>query len=203
MDRSGPIGDHLDIEQIAAYVDHEVTLPERERIEAHLATCDECTDEVASVVRTLDTPPEPIKRARRPPFIAAAGIASALLAGALLIGLLRTQQSGDRVLRDSPAAAGEPAAVRIVSPVESEVVEPGRLEFAWRAVEADAAYNLTVTDEGGDVIWIGSSRDTAIALTSQIALSPGEDYFWYVDAILPDGRTLSSGVRTFTAASPE
>ncbi len=204
IERAQPIGDHLNTGEIAAYVDQAVSTAERERIEAHLATCDDCTEEVAFIVKTLDAAAEPTSGARRPLILVAAGIAAAVLAGSLIIGALGTQRDGDRVLRDSPEAVetGEPTAVRVVAPAEAGTVDIGRATFSWRAAEPGAAYNLTVTDEGGDVVWTGSTRDTAIVLTTQVVLDPGETYFWYVDAILPDGRTLSSGVRSFTAASP-
>ena len=202
METAEPIGDHLDTGEIAAYVDQAVSAGERERMEAHLALCDACTEEVAFVVKTLDAPGEETKNRRRPWILAAAGIAAVVLAGSLLIGMPGVRGGEDRVLRDSPAAdAGGAALIQVLTPAEAGDIDVGRVEFAWRAIEAGAAYNLTVTDEGGDVVWTGSTRDTAVLLTSQVVLEPGATYFWYVDAVLPDGRTLSSGVRSFTAAT--
>ena len=201
METAQPIGDHLDTSEVAAYVDQVVSDTERERIETHLATCDACTGEVAFIVKTLDSPVQTERSGRRR-WMLAAGVAAAVLAGSLLIGMPGVRGGQDRVLRESPAADAEGTApIQVIAPAEAGDIDIGRIEFAWRAVEPGTAYNLTVTDEGGDVVWTGSTRDTAVLLTSQVVLQPGATYFWYVDAVLPDGRTLSSGVRSFTAAS--
>ncbi len=194
-------GEHLTSEDVAAYVDQAVSAGERERIEAHLAGCDGCTAEVAAACKDVDPSVAPARWMRRPALLVAAGIAAVALVGSLILGSFRT---GERLLRDAPAVeeTGQ-SLVQVLIPAEGRALELDRVEFAWRAVHPDAAYNLTVTDEGGDVVWTGSSRDTAVALTSRIALAPGNAYFWYVDALLPDGRTMSSGVRTFTVAAPE
>ena len=43
----------LDAEVLAAYLDHGVSLAERARVEAHLASCPQCLALVAGVARTV------------------------------------------------------------------------------------------------------------------------------------------------------
>src|SRR6185503_6808177 len=74
---SGLREDHLDPEDVAAYVDKLATAERRALIEAHLAECAECRAEVSDSARIIGALAGP--RRTRSGLVAAAAIAAALL----------------------------------------------------------------------------------------------------------------------------
>lgn len=48
------------IESLAAYIDHNLTVNERERIEAHLICCPPCRKTIALVIKSQATVPDPV-----------------------------------------------------------------------------------------------------------------------------------------------
>lgn len=77
--------EHLTPEELAAYVDHGLSLSERNRAEQHLATCGECMQLLAGAVRTvaelvqhLPDPELP------PPLVSRRAVAGAVLAAAVM-----------------------------------------------------------------------------------------------------------------------
>ncbi len=62
----------------------------------------------------------------------------------------------------------------------------------------NAHYVLTVTDENGDVVWTAETSDTSLVLPRGVDLKSGSRYYWYVDALLDDARSSTTGVREFT-----
>jgi hypothetical protein len=74
-------------------------------------------------------------------------------------------------------------------------VEARDVILRWAPIEPDARYLLTVTTAEGDSVWELMTADTSAAVP--IALEPGGEYLWYVDALLPDGSSASSGVHHF------
>jgi hypothetical protein len=76
-------------------------------------------------------------------------------------------------------------------------VESGSLEFAWEGVQEGALYRFTVTDESGEPLGSLETFETSVPLPSKVELHAGEDYFWFVDVLLADGRTGTTGVLSF------
>lgn len=81
--------EHLTDEQLAAYIDHGLSLAERNRAEQHLATCDQCVDMLAASVLAVNEiaqrlpPPEPEPpllgwRVVLPPVLLALGLMLAM-----------------------------------------------------------------------------------------------------------------------------
>lgn len=71
------------------------------------------------------------------------------------------------------------------------------LRFVWRSAGPAATYRLTLTDPSGAPVWTSSAPDTAVVLAETVKLEGGRAYFWYVDALLPDGRSATTGVQQF------
>lgn len=183
---------HLDPGEVAAYVDGHLESAERIRVLEHLADCDLCRADVIEVAGALES----INRRPRRRWVVPAAVAAVLAAVVFLGGpLARTGDPGD-VLRAPEAPGSRASAVTIVTPASESVVAPSELVFTWNAV-GDAVYRLTVTDRGGDPLWSGETRDTTMLLPSLVVLEPATAYLWYVDALLPDGRTVTTGVRRF------
>jgi hypothetical protein len=178
---------HLSPGTLSGYIDDDLSADERERAEAHLASCVECRAELAEVRRLLG----PRVRGWWPVLVPIAA------AAALLIFVLP---------RDSDPAsgtrAGPPAELplEIVAPMPSAVIAPGPVTFTWRGAGEGASYSLTLQESDGRVAWTALLADTTAALPDSLALGPRRTWFWFVDAMLPDGSSRSTGVRRFTTA---
>ena len=179
---------HLESRDVAAYVDRALSPAERDAIEVHLSDCAECRDEVVQISRLRR-----IMNSRRRWLIVAPVAAAAVLA----VMLWPSRKPDEPVLRDG----GEPVlAVTIVAPADSAPA-PSRgtkISFTWRSMDSVVSYRFAITDASGDVVWSSTSTDTTAQLPASIQLRPG-NYFWYVDALLPDGRSVASRVRTLRA----
>ena len=77
---------------MAAYVDHGLSLAERARVETHLASCPQCTELLAGVVRTVADLPAPMPGvdgvAEAPPLVSRRTVAGAAAAAAAVIAVL-------------------------------------------------------------------------------------------------------------------
>jgi len=187
---------HLDADTVAAYADGRLAPPECDRIAAHLAGCAACRDEVVSVRRLLASYRPQGQRLRVPLPLAAAAVLVAA------IGL----SMAPRLIREpSPAPLRRPAdgavsGVAVVTPAGGSVVaRSGPTEFVWRAGgSAGGTFRLTLMDESGITVWSIETGDTAASLPPGISLNVGASYFWYVDALAADGRSMTSGAQRFT-----
>lgn len=189
---------HPGPDELSAYLEGSLAGTERTQIEAHLAGCDGCREDVVEVLRLFRP------AARRRVWYVAAGVAAAALAGLLVLALPLGQESGPAgpVLRGPPTALPEEnlPSIQIVQPVEGSTLEPAALHFAWRALDPTASYRVTITNETGDVVWTESTTDTTASLPPDSVLSREATYFWYVDALMPGGRSFTSGVHEFRIA---
>jgi hypothetical protein len=186
---------HLDAGMMAAYLERTCDDMERSRIEAHLAECTDCCEELVAVDETLRTLPGKRRSRVAIPIVG-------LAAAAALVGLLvfRPSEEGPGrssgeppILQRSQPEARPTIAIR--APETGAVVEARDVSLRWAPIEPDARYLLTVTTAEGDSVWELMTADTSAAVP--IALEPGGEYLWYVDALLPDGSSASSGVHHF------
>ena len=170
-------------------------------LETHLLTCSACREEVRIGVIARAELGAPAAQARsrslrRGPWL----ILGAAAAAAVVFVIARptTQDRSDRaVVRGGDE--GLPV-IAALSPAAGAVLSPASLAFVWRSAGTGAQYRLTITSEAGDVVWTGASADTVQHLQRDARLQPGRNYFWYVDALLPDGRSATSRVQRFTLA---
>ena len=179
---------HLEAREISAYLDRTLTAMERERVEAHLADCAECRREAIEVSRVRSTVGRRSRWLIGPPIAAAAAIA--------FLVLLRSGENPGTgpVFREGGA---EPAStVVVVSPTDTDAIRPHTLTLTWRSAGAGVSYRVSVTDQTGDVAWSASTSDTTARLPATVRLRSTR-YHWYVDALLPDGRSITSGVHSF------
>ena len=185
---------HLSPEVLAGYLDDALPAEERRQAELHLASCGECRLELAEV-RALEPRHTGIRapswlnsdvRMSRPVLISLAAAAALLLVVA--------------IPRDTPTPSTVRSGSRtnplleIVSPLPSEPVVPP-VTFVWRNAGPGASYSLTLQREDGRLAWTSSTADTSIAVPDSLELGSGRTWFWYVDALLPDGQALSTGVQ--------
>jgi len=184
---------HLSAGDIAAYVDGDLTSSESDRVEAHLAACDECRAEVVAVQRLVRTRPRVGRRLLLVPIGLAA---AAAIVFALLARFPESSSTGRDVLRSDsvPSDAAPGARIDIIAPRDGDTVSVTRAKFAWRALARDATYRFTLADQSGRAVWTTTVSDTLVLLPAEVMLQPGTSYFWYVDALRADGRSASSGV---------
>jgi hypothetical protein len=193
-------GDHLTPEGLAAYLDGAVGSDERLRIQEHLEGCDSCRQEAAEVVLLLQRRGNRrVKRLAVPVAAAAAVAAILLLTPSLQNG---GRGPGERVRVPEPASGVEALpTVRALSPAPGSTVGQADLVFAWEEAGEDAVYRLTVTDESGEPLWFHETTQTTVPLPLDVELLSEQTFFWFVDVLLPDGSTASTGVMSFSVGS--
>ena len=188
--------EHLSAEQVAGYIDDMLSAGEHARVEAHLADCATCRVEVAEAHRLVVSPP---RVSRWSLLVPLTGALAAGLAAILLINTAgELSEAGEPQLRAAAPAAEADAALpglAVHSPLGT--VPRTRVSLAWSPAPMGSVYRVSVSTEGGTPIWAASTTDTILALPAGTALQPGARYFWHVDALLPDGRSVTSGIREF------
>ena len=184
---------HLTAEAVAAFLDRRLTTAERLGVEEHLAGCSQCRGEVAAVRRLVsDTP---TKRSLALPLSIAAAAAVAFL----LFTIARPGPEGAADPLRTPASHPSDASERItaIHPAEGDTISIARAVLEWASIGGEPAYRLTVTDATGQPVWTRTTADTSLTVPRTI-LESRRTYFWYVDALRADGRSVSTGVRRFT-----
>ena len=188
----GPMGSfHLENGRLAAYLDRRLSADERAQVEAHLADCADCRAEVVALGRLR-------RRLARPsPWVIGPALAAAAVAAFLLLGRPPAGPGDAPVLR-----GGDEVGVTVVpvGPGPGAVVAADMLAFTWRATAPDASYHVTLTDSSGALIWSGVTSDSSTTLPGAVRLLAGTRYYWYVDVLLPDGRTGTSGAQELRTA---
>ncbi len=184
---------HLDVNMIAQYVDGTLNPERQAQAEAHLAYCADCREDVVAITRIVR---------RRPPWKRWSVIGPLAAAAALVLLVAqpwRPSTTEEPVLRGDPVEAADRFAA--LSPSQDDAVSAdSAIVFSWSGSGAAASYRISVTDENGDLIWSESTTDTMISLSDNVMLESGKTYFWYVDALLLNGRSATTGVRRFTLA---
>ena len=183
--------DHLSSEELGAYLSNTMSETERPAVERHLVNCADCRADLIETQRATSTAPA-TKRSWQGRFYALGIAAAAVIAFAVW-------PRGDSKVESGPVERNRTVApntaVVIVSPQQDGVFSAQRT-FVWRRND-DASYNITLTDASGRTLWSQSTADTTAALPSAVVLSRGQQYFWYVDALKSDGRSVTSGINSF------
>ena len=190
----GMDGQHPGSQDVAAYLDGSLTAAAKAEMQDHLAECDKCRAEVSELAELLHGGTRRRRWTIAAPAAAAAAAAVFLFAGPL--ARQATEPPGS-VVRAPGAAADREAVptVQILSPpLDAEVIRDG-LTFSWEPVGTDALYRLTLTDEAGDPVWAVETSEPSIEPPEDLNLEPGVLYFWYLDALLPDGQSHTTDVR--------
>lgn len=187
---------HPQNEDVAAYVEGGLPPAERTVLEAHLAECPECrrvATEAALLLR---------HEAQRRRWVVAAPAAALAAAAALaLFVILPGGENGVPATGTTRAGPeGSPEAlpvIGIVLPDAQVPIHPDSVRFVWQSAAPGALYRLAVTDSAGGGVWETSTPDTTVHPPPETRLEAGHRYFWYVDALLPDGSEASTGVEEF------
>lgn len=191
-----PSDAHLDPVEVAAYVDHSVRSDQRDRITRHLVTCAACRAEVVQVERWQRD-----ARLRRRSLLGGAGLAAAAaVAGLLLVHPASLSQRVRGVGPTAPERAG-PVGPEVGGPLRAwgtPATSTARPILGWAgAGVAEAQYEVTVVDSAGHPRWTAATAETTATVPDSVRLVPGT-YYWHADALLPDGRTRTTGTQTLT-----
>lgn len=186
--------EHPGAEDLAAYLSGSLSLSERRDLEHHLSVCWLCRQEVIGGQRLLRSRPG----ARS--WLAMPAAAAAIMA-LLLLRPGSSGRTGDELLR-AGGEIGQESGTKlvVVSPAEGDIVESGGLSFTWRAYPGEPLYRVTIADRTGRTLWTDDTADTTLAPPDSIRLDHGSRYFWYIDALDVEGRSATTGTRSFYSA---
>jgi anti-sigma factor RsiW len=183
---------HLTPEQTAGYLHSVLTAVERATVEAHLAACVECRDEVVALRPLVSA-----QRSRR--RILRAGIALGAAAAAAVVLLV---QPG-RVSSPEPAqhrdlSQGMEMALAPITPAG-----PGSrpVTLAWSSLDQAKRYRVLVFDAEGTILYRAEAGDSVLPLPDSLRLSPGQPYFWKVEADTGWDRWVSSRLVEFSVGT--
>ena len=184
--------DHLPAVDLAAYLSGGRRAPAFQRVQAHLADCAECRQEAAHIARVVRA--EAQGRVLR---WTGGGVAAAAAVLVLAVWAGGHRRAPDTDITRGPA--GSPVEVAAVAPLAplGEVSPARELAFAWRPVAGAVEYRLTLSNATGGTLWHRATTDTTLALPLEVSLARGVPYYWYVDALVVSGGSVTSGAREF------
>lgn len=173
--------------------------------ETHLLGCAECQAAVRegvavrAALRDKATAPGLERRDWRRWWPIPTGIAAA---AAILLLVLRPPGVKSPATGPIVRGPGEmTVTLEAISPLDGAVTVKDSVVFTWRSLGTEVSYRLTLTDERGDLIWSVGTTDTMVLLPSSAKLLSGRTNIWYVDALLADGRSATTGARRFRIGS--
>ena len=177
---------HLTPAEVAEFVDGVATPEATARIQAHLAECVECRDEVVEtgdVVASLRGPSWTRRVMQWAPAVAAA---------AIVFILLRPATSPPPTHREPPITAT--AAPTIVVPIGDVDSVP---LLVWHVVPGADGYVARIFDRGGTVVWEQTVSDTTVR-PRDAKLTPAVTYYLEVKARIGFERYAASEQIPFT-----
>ena len=204
----------------------ELDAEERARVAAHVDICPVCRRkqavlaEIAEELRAragalpADIAPEEetalrkmaraeVRRLRgRDPSRRAPGIirframaAASILVAAVAAGVFFFSKPGPR-----DAARGDRSDIRLIEPAAT--LDRAPAYFRWAAVPNADIYRFEIFDEELLSVLVRNTKSTSVTLSpgERVSLQAGQPYFWSVEAIDDEGRSLVSGQRSFVIA---
>ncbi len=169
----GRFDQHLQADEIAAFVDGTVTGDARTAIQAHLAACGECRAEVAEVSRIIRTLPNARGVSWR------IWVPAAAAAALVLLWVAPREVRGPITPEHREEAVTVTVAPRPTAPVGTVASVMG---FIWSSVPNADRYRVRLFDAEGTVIWEHETGDTAVALAGSVTLRAQRSYYWKVEA---------------------
>ncbi|MDP9177225.1 MAG: zf-HC2 domain-containing protein [Gemmatimonadota bacterium] len=184
------MGEHPSTEEVAAYLSDGLAPDSRLALEAHIAECRRCRTEISSARRLMESGRSKKWQWAVPSALAAAAAIAFFSTSSSLREPEEPTRAADR------ASSGSAVNLGIVSPADEAIVA-GVPVFTWRADGSEVLYKFSVTDAGGAVIWVGETKDTSLSLPADVSLDANREYLWHVDAVDPEGATVTTGTHRF------
>jgi hypothetical protein len=190
--------DHPSSEELAAYVNGSLAAAGRGVVEEHLIACRACREDVTLARRLSRRRHIGLPRQLVMPAAAAAAVVALIV----LSQLPGRSSIGEEPLRSEkgPGRSEAASTIQAVSPSSTGTIDPGDVVFTWRNEPGQLLYRLSLTDDGGRELWFAQTTDTTLRLPPSVSLDRGRTYFWTVDALAPDGRSLTSRTQRFSTA---
>ena len=185
--------DHLPAEDLAAYLSRGRHAPAFQRVQAHLADCADCRHEAAHIARVVRA--EARSRMLRWTSGGVAAAAAVLVLAVWAGGHRRAPETD--ITRGPVRSPVELPAVAPLAPLGEVSPAARELVFAWRPVAGAVEYRLTLSNATGGTLWRRATTDTTLVLPREVSLARGAPYYWYVDALVADGGSMTSGAREF------
>lgn len=185
--------DPLSPEQVAAFLDGKLEGAELEQVESQLAANPAARQELIKSARIIaTTPSHGVKK--WPRFYPLIGLAAAAAIAIVVIRPDKTSISTTPVSTERRSIADEPDRILLVSPANSQRVTKRDEPFTWRAVPG-ATYRVVISDASGNTAFQTDTNDTTLIIPPSVR----DDgiYYWRVDALAPDGTSLTSGIHDF------
>lgn len=186
-----PLERHLELGEIAAFVDRVATGEEQARIASHLAECAECRAEFVDASRIVAGASR-ARAVRRKMWIPATAAAAAVV---LLLAWPRSlREPGVQMAhREGPVTATvAPRALAPIGAVDSVA------SLTWSAVPLADRYQVRLFDADGSVIWERDTPDTTISVPTSIRLPSGRAFYWKVEAQTGFARRAASELIEFS-----
>jgi hypothetical protein len=185
---------HLTDEQVAGYVDRSLTDSERDKIEHHMAVCADCRLDVRAAAQLVRFNSRKKLWYRGSWAFAAAGAFVVLV----IADPFSAGEQDDSVFRapERPSEVGDHV-ISVAFPEQSAALARDSLRFIWHTADTDARYRFTLTNMLGEELWTVDTEDTTLVIPRDVPLEPAVAYVWYVDALLLDGRSITTGTRRF------
>lgn len=184
---------HPSASTLGCYVDGSLTPEERSEVDTHLSRCADCRLVARATVQTL------ARRRRRRNTLT--GIATAATAAAVVTALAilpaDETDTGLPLTRGPESSERVAATIPVFSP-ERSMSPDTRVDFIWASMGTDVRYRLSLSTPAGEEIWGVSSPDTVATLPPDVELTAGRSYVWFVDALLADGGSATTGLRRLT-----
>ena len=203
---------------IAEYFDGELAETELGKLERHLTDCRFCLARIGMLERhehkladyripgaVLATAKQikhqtPVSRPRLAPAWAAAAVV--VIGLFIVIGrdqdLVPEPGTAPPMANSTEADSGQLRSIRrdvaninVLSPTPGAHINPGAL-IHWTDIPDNLHYNIFVLSNEGDVLWTERVATNEWTLLDSMQLTAGSNYYFRVEAHLPDGRSLSS-----------
>ena len=185
----------LDEIALAELVDGRAERTSRERHIAHLASCGNCREQLASLAELLAQAPVS-REVRR---LAPAGRRRFAFAGLLAVAATAVLVFGWPRFAVEPMPHRAPTITATTAPLPifpiGAVASAASLQ--WARVAGADRYRVTLYDAAGVPLFEAQTPDTSAALPDSLALTRGRSYLWQVEARTGPDRWSSSEMAEF------
>jgi hypothetical protein len=192
LSREGRRTDCAAPEALLAIVENTASESERLQTLRHVGSCRSCRAELdllhsASAAAT-ESVAAPVWRS---PRVLAAAVVLLFVGGVALWQTVRG-------VPDLPRTASSNAPRLLAPPEDVKATDP--LTLVWSALPAARRYEVEILRATGEVVFEGSTADTVLVVPGN-TLAAGEDYRWWVVAVLRAG-TRASPTRRLRLSTP-
>lgn len=188
-------GETLSPGDIAAFLDGRLVGEDLARVEARLADNPAARQELVEASRILVSAPQPSGQQRNH-WIPLAGLAAVAALAFVAIRPRDDQRHSFPSSAERQGVVEERESISLIVPGNGQQLGAESRLFAWHAIEG-ASYRLIVSDAAGRTILRRNTADTVFAFPDALSDNIRGTYYWSVDALAPNGSSVTSGVREF------